>query len=119
MPSLIEEALAGDIGLRRLIEDAGAVAGRVLATVGTLFNPQMIVISGACGCRLLAQMQTSYGKYTLVKPSDVDGDLPISVVGKFLDNDNCLAAVGLGPTSSTMPGLAAPEHFNACCFCIN
>ncbi|MCJ8510429.1 ROK family protein [Rhizobium lemnae] len=98
LPILVQEALAGDIGLRRLIEDAGDVAGRGLATVGTLFNPRMIVISGALAAAddiLLAPMRASYGKYTLVKSGDVDGDLPTFVVGKFLDNDNCLGAVGL------------------------
>jgi hypothetical protein len=40
-------------------------------------------------------MRASYAKYTLVKPGDFEGDLPVFMVGKFLDNDNCLGAVGL------------------------
>jgi predicted NBD/HSP70 family sugar kinase len=98
LPSLVQEAMGGDVGLRRLIEDAGDVAGRGLATVGTILNTRLIVISGAlaaAGDLLISPMRASYSKYTLVKPGDVDGDLPVFVVGKFLENDSCLGAVGL------------------------
>ena len=74
------------------------MAGRGLATVGTILNTRLIVISGAlaaAGDLLISPMRASYSKYTLVKPGDVDNDLPVFVVGKFLENDSCLGAVGL------------------------
>jgi hypothetical protein len=40
-------------------------------------------------------MRSSYAKYTLVKPGDVEGSAPQFVTGRFLDNDNCMGAVGL------------------------
>lgn len=98
MADFVKAAQAGDIGFQRLLEDAGEAAGRGLAAVGTIINPGLFVISGglaAAGEILLAPMRSSYAKYTLVKPGDVEGSAPQFVTGRFLDNDNCMGAVGL------------------------
>jgi predicted NBD/HSP70 family sugar kinase len=98
MVDFVKAAQAGDIGFQRLLEDAGEAAGRGLAAVGTIINPGLFVISGglaAAGEILLAPMRSSYAKYTLVKPGDVEGSAPQFVTGRFLDNDNCMGAVGL------------------------
>jgi predicted NBD/HSP70 family sugar kinase len=98
MADFVKAAQAGDIGFQRLLEDAGDAAGRGLAAVGTIINPGLFVISGglaAAGEILLAPMRSSYAKYTLVKPGDVEGSAPQFVTGRFLDNDNCMGAVGL------------------------
>lgn len=98
MADFVKAAQAGDIGFQRLLEDAGEVVGRGLATVGTIFNPGLFVISGglaAAGEILLAPIRSSYAKYTLVKPGELEGSEPQFVTGRFLDNDNCMGAVGL------------------------
>ncbi|OBZ95722.1 hypothetical protein ADU59_10180 [Pararhizobium polonicum] len=98
LADFVKTAQAGDIGFQRLLEDAGEAAGRGLAAVGTIINPGLFVISGgmaAAGEMLLAPMRSSYAKYTLVKPGDIEGPVPQFVTGRFLDNDNCMGAVGL------------------------
>jgi predicted NBD/HSP70 family sugar kinase len=46
MAEFVKMAQAGDLGFQRLLEDAGEAAGRGLATVGTILNPGLFVISG-------------------------------------------------------------------------
>lgn len=43
---VIQAALAGDAGARRLVEDAGAWLGRALAVVADLVNPEVIAVGG-------------------------------------------------------------------------
>lgn len=98
MAEFVKMAQAGDVGFQRLLEDAGEAAGRGLATVGTILNPGLFVISGgmaAAGEMLLAPIRLAYSRHTLVKPSDGEGANPAFVTGRFLDNDNCMGAVGL------------------------
>ncbi len=99
LADVVKGALAGDIGYRRLIEDAGEVAGRGLAMVGTILNPPLFVISGglaAAGETLMAALKASYERYTLTKRhSTSEGFEPRFVTGRFLDNDNTMGAVGL------------------------
>jgi predicted NBD/HSP70 family sugar kinase len=94
----IKIAQDGDVGFQRLLEDAGEAAGRGLATIGTVINPGLFVISGslaAAGELITAPIRSAYGRHTLVKPGDGEGANPQFVTGKFLDNDNCMGAVGL------------------------
>ena len=94
----VKMAQGGDVGFRRLLEDAGDAVGRGLATIGTILNPGLFVISGgmaAAGDMLLAPIQAAYFRHTLVKPGDGDGANPTFTTGRFLDNDNCMGAVGL------------------------
>jgi predicted NBD/HSP70 family sugar kinase len=98
LAEFVRMAQAGDVGFQRLLEDAGEAAGRGLAAVGTILNPGLFVISGgmaAAGAMLLAPIRSAYGRHTLVKPSDGEATNPSFVTGRFLDNDNCLGAVGL------------------------
>ena len=96
---VIEGALAGDVGLSRLIADAGAVAGRTLAMVGSIVNPPLFVIGGVLATAdelLLAPLRAAYEKHALIKRSDMaQGKYPAFVRARFLDNDNCMGAVGL------------------------
>lgn len=99
LPEVITAAAHGDIGFRRLIEDAGEAAGRGLATIGTIINPGLFVVSGglaSAGDILLDPLRQSFDKHTLIKRHDAGDDaVPKFMVGKFLDNDNCMGAVGL------------------------
>lgn len=98
MTEFIKIAQGGDVGFQRLLEDAGEAAGRGLATVGTIINPGLFVISGSlatAGELIMAPIRSTYARHTLVKPGDGEGANPQFVTGKFLDNDNCMGAVGL------------------------
>lgn len=89
----------GDIGFQRLIADAGEAAGRGLGIVGSILNPPLFIISGSlatAGEMLLGPLRTSYEKHTLVKRGGLeDAAFPRFVAGTFLDNDNCMGALGL------------------------
>ncbi|WP_433047168.1 ROK family transcriptional regulator [Dactylosporangium sp. CS-033363] len=47
--SVLRLAAGGDIGLQRLLVDVGRVAGRPLADLCTLLNPEVIVVDGSVG----------------------------------------------------------------------
>jgi predicted NBD/HSP70 family sugar kinase len=92
-------ASAGDVGFQRLLADAGEAAGRALAIVGSIVNPPLFIVSGGlakAGELLLAPLRSSYEKHALIKRQDVDeAAFPRFVTGRFLDDDNCMGAVGL------------------------
>lgn len=96
---VITMAVNGDIGFQRLLADAGEAAGRGLGIIGSIINPPLFIISGglaAAGELLLEPLRASYEKHTLVKRSDVgEAAFPRLVSGRFLDNDNCMGALGL------------------------
>lgn len=96
---IVRMATDGDVGFRRLLADAGEAAGRGLGIVGTIINPPLFIISGglaAAGELLLAPLRASYEKHTLIKSDDLEATpFPRFVTGKFLDNDNCMGALGL------------------------
>lgn len=96
---VIYEAQNGHEGCRRLIEDTAEIAGRGLGVIGTILNPGLIVISGRlahAGNILLDPLTRSYEKHTLVKRNEVPAAARTNlVIGKFLENDSCMGAVGL------------------------
>jgi predicted NBD/HSP70 family sugar kinase len=96
---IVQRAVDGEIGFRRLLADAGEAAGRGLSMVGALVNPPLFIVSGAlaaAGELLLTPLRASYEKHSVVKRDDVDeAYYPRFTTGKFLDNDNCLGAAGL------------------------
>lgn len=96
---IIDMASRGDVGFQRLIADAGDVAGRALAVIGSVVNAPLFVISGAlatAGDLLLSPLRMSYEKHALIKRTDLaQGEFPSFVPGRFLSNDNCMGAVGL------------------------
>ncbi|WIJ27060.1 ROK family transcriptional regulator [Devosia sp. RR2S18] len=96
---VISLAAAGDVGLQRLLSDAGEAAGRSLAAVGSILNPPLFVIGGVlatAGDLVVAPLRAAYEKHALIKMSDVgQGKYPNFLRGRFLTNDNCMGAVGL------------------------
>jgi predicted NBD/HSP70 family sugar kinase len=99
MDDVIGLAKDGDVGCRRLIEDTAEAAGRGLGIIGTVFNPPLVVIGGrmaTAGDLLLVPLERSFNKHTLIKGDDVGPDARTRiVVGKFVDNDACMGAVGM------------------------
>ena len=99
MVEVIQLAKAGDVGCRRLIEDTAEAAGRGLGIIGTAINPGLIVIGGrlaTAGDLLLIPLEQSFNKHTLIKRDDVGpGGQTRIVVGKFVNNDACMGAVGM------------------------
>jgi predicted NBD/HSP70 family sugar kinase len=94
IPELVAMAQQGDVGCQRLIEDTAMIAGRGLGLVGSILNPPLIVVGG--GDLLLRPLEASFHRHTLVKPADVsDAARTRFVVGKFIENDACMGAVGL------------------------
>ena len=99
MVEVIQLAKEGDVGCRRLIEDTAEAAGRGLGIIGTVINPPLIVIGGrlaTAGDLLLNPLEQSFNKHTLIKRDDVGPEAQTRfVVGKFVDNDACMGAVGM------------------------
>lgn len=65
---LIALARDGELGARRLIDDAGRAVGRVLADLCNTLNPELVVIGGdlaAAGEPLLEGVRASVGRYAL------------------------------------------------------
>lgn len=96
---VIAMARDGDVGCRRLIEDTAEMAGRGLGLIGAALNPPLIVVGGrlaAAGEMLLAPLEASFNKHTLVKPADVGEEARTRfVTSRFIENDACMGAVGL------------------------
>ncbi len=96
---VIREAQGGDVGCRRLIEDTAEIGGRGLGMIGTIVNPGLIVLSGKlalAGDMFTEPLARSYEKHTLVKRNEVPAAARTNlVVGKFIENDSCMGAVGL------------------------
>lgn len=96
---IVDMAKDGDVGCRRLIEDTAINAGRGLAIVGTVLNPELIVIAGRAalaGDLLVKPLLNSYEKHTLVKRDDTTGAASTQIkVGELTENDACLGALGL------------------------
>ena len=96
---IIELALAGDAGCRRLIEDAAEAAGQGLAAVGAVLNPARVVVGGrvaAAGALLIDPLVASFDRHALVKRNEQPASLHTRIVpGAFPQTDACLGAVGL------------------------
>jgi predicted NBD/HSP70 family sugar kinase len=96
---VILEAGRGHRGCQRLIEDTAEIAGRGLAMIGTILNPGLIVVAGRlalAGDKLLEPLVRSYERHTLVKREEVPPAARTKfAIGKFIDNDSCMGAVGL------------------------
>ena len=99
MDDVITLAKAGDVGCLRLIEDTADAAGRGLGIIGTAVNPGLVVVGGrmaTAGDLLLAPLEASFNKHTLVKRNDVGEAYRTKfVVSRFPNNDACMGAVGL------------------------
>lgn len=94
---IIQLAVEGDTGCRRLIADAGEAAGRGLALIGTALNPALIVIGGrgaSAGPLLLTPLRAAYDRFALSEQWPEEIRTPI-IPGTFLSDDSVLGAVGL------------------------
>jgi len=70
---LIEQALAGDAGCRRVVEDAGRHVGLAVAHLLNLFNPERVVIGGelaAAGELLLAPIRAEAARDAISSASE-------------------------------------------------
>src|SRR3954451_1424797 len=65
---MLEGARAGDVGCRRVIQDAGRALGQVVATLLNVLNPELLVVGGdpaGAGDPLLDGMRESVGRAAL------------------------------------------------------
>ena len=96
---VIALAEKGDVGSRRLIEDAGEAAGRGLALVGAAINPGLILIGGRlarAGRMFFDPLEANFDKYALVKRDDVAAEARTRIVpATMIENGACMGAVGL------------------------
>ena len=96
---VIALAESGDVGCRRLIEDAGEAAGRGLALVGAAINPELILIGGRlarAGRMFFGPLEANFDKYALVKRDDVALEARTRIVpATMVENGACMGAVGL------------------------
>jgi predicted NBD/HSP70 family sugar kinase len=96
---VIALAQKGDVGCRRLIEDAAEAGGRGLALVGAAINPGLILIGGRlarAGAMFFDPLEANFNKYSLVKRDDVGPEARTRIVpATLLENGACMGAVGL------------------------
>jgi predicted NBD/HSP70 family sugar kinase len=96
---MIELALAGDLGCRRAIADAGRHVGRAVGALCNLFNPEMVVVGGdlsAAGELLLGPLRESVMRAAV--PIATGGlDVVAGVLGK---RANVLGALALAIAQS-------------------
>ena len=92
-------AREGDVGCRRLIEDAAEAAGRGLGIITATVNPGLIVIAGRLvhsGDILMDALKRSYDRHSMVKSFDVGDDAATKLVpSRFVGTGACMGAVGL------------------------
>ncbi len=65
---LLELAARGDLGTRRVLQDAGLAIGRALAVAVNLLNPELVVVGGdlaLAGEPLLEGVRESLSRYAL------------------------------------------------------
>ena len=96
--ALVKLAGSGDAFALGVITKAATIAGRGLAILGTVLNPELFVIGGElalAGDLLLKPLRESYEQHTLIKRSDGLAGGTEFVVADFIENEACLGAVGL------------------------
>jgi predicted NBD/HSP70 family sugar kinase len=96
---VVDLALGGDPFCRELIESAGRAGGRGLGLIGSIFNPDLVVISGrlaTAGDLLMTPLAESFEHFTLVKRDDVpERARTLLRPSRFTDNGACMGAVGM------------------------
>ncbi len=83
--TLVDAALAGDLGSRRVIADAGRAVGSVAAILCNLLNPQRIIVGGElaeAGNVLLAPLRETLARQTLPNSADLVQVVPAEVGGR-------------------------------------
>lgn len=96
---VVDLALGGDATCRKLIEDAGRAGGRGLGLIGSVFNPDLVVVSGrlaTAGQLLMEPLAESFEHFTLIKHGDVpERARTILRPSRYTDNGACVGAVGM------------------------
>jgi len=72
VPAMIEAAMQGDTGCRRVIGDAGRALGQVVATLLNVLNPEMLIVGGdlaGAGDLLLDGVRESVARAALPETS--------------------------------------------------
>ncbi|HEX8105191.1 MAG TPA: ROK family transcriptional regulator [Solirubrobacteraceae bacterium] len=73
IPEMVQLALDGDVGARRVIADAGRVTGRAVAALCNQLNPERIIVGGHLGLAgdiLLDPLRESVGRYAIPAAAD-------------------------------------------------
>jgi predicted NBD/HSP70 family sugar kinase len=95
LPQLLQLLTDGDFGVRRVVNDAGRAAGRVLADVCNVINPEAIVVGGdlsRAGEPLLSGIREAIGRYALPGVADAV-EVKAGVLGERAEVLGALALV--------------------------
>jgi predicted NBD/HSP70 family sugar kinase len=93
--AVVEHALAGDLGARRAIDDAGRHIGSALANLCNLFNPELIVVGGtlaAAGDLLLEPMRDAVRRRAIPSAAE-DVEIVMGVLGERAEMLGAVALV--------------------------
>jgi predicted NBD/HSP70 family sugar kinase len=92
--TLVEAALAGDLGCRRVIADAGRAVGAVTAMLCNVLNPRRVVVGGELAAArdlLLDPIRDALGRQTLPSAAALVGVVP----AELAERATALGAVAL------------------------
>jgi predicted NBD/HSP70 family sugar kinase/DNA-binding transcriptional ArsR family regulator len=96
---MLELAIGGDAGCRRIIADAAEIAGQGVALVANALDPELVVIGGAlaeAGEILLDPLRTSFERSSLMMRHRAESSATTRLVaGSLGKNASALGAVGL------------------------
>lgn len=90
---VLELAAAGDPDARRLVARAGGVLGRIVSVLGSMFDPQRVVVSGA----VAAGVEDVVAAARAALPTDLDlpaPELVVSTLGADVVVIGAIAAAG-------------------------
>jgi predicted NBD/HSP70 family sugar kinase len=116
---ILELVAEGDLGTRRVVNDAGRAVGRVLADLCNALNPQAILVGGEladAGEPLLSGIRETIDRYALPGAADavnvLHGELGerAEVLGALtlvIGNTESLGSVGLGALGETAEARSA------------
>lgn len=99
IPDLIDRAIAGDKGCRRVIDDASAMLARCLAMACNIFNPEAVVIAGSllpAGDLLLNPLREHFSRHVLIPLEENEmGPTTRLLTASLGKNASALGAMGL------------------------
>ncbi len=103
VPGFVQQALHGDQGARRLIEDAGRHLGEAVAAVANLLGPEVVVIGGdlaSAGDVLLDEVRVSMRRHALTPVAR-----EVKVTGSELEERaSCVGSVLMALEAVELPG---------------
>ncbi|MDB5624179.1 MAG: hypothetical protein JWR39_2742 [Devosia sp.] len=96
---VISLARGGNLAAQTMIEQVAHVAGQGLGIIASVVNPGLVVVGGRLALArelLLAPLEASFNRHSLVKRSELDADARTQVLSSaFSGRGACLGAVGL------------------------